>query len=649
MNIMNITSKLAWAALPAVVLSAAWSAPAFAAGGGLEVREVRAESFPRVTVRLSATGDDSLPVDGLTPDQLHVIEDGRTQPSAELVQIRSPQTPVSVALALDISGSMADDDKIGQAEEAAKNFIGQIRTRDRVALVTFNDQVVVPQSLSSDRRLLGHAIDNLQVGGNTRLYDALAQSVSQLASAPGGGRAVVVLTDGADTGSEWTLNNALTQAVRDGIPVYTIGLGPDVQSDILKQIAATTGGRYYVAPTGRDLAEAFRLISRQLTSQYEVSWVSTRPDTNGRDVPVLISFDRPGGTPAETSLNYQSPSYSRAQARVTDNQVRDLLEVTPTLAPTQEQVRLAAILAGLAAFLLFFGLVRGRINHRLHTRLGVYVAGHLGDMRSRRAKPSPARRSTMGPLAKSGARLVARLMPSSLLQRLRSKLTQAGHPSERHVGVFLASELALGLLLAAATYELVHLRGIDQRSPLMGPLIAAMLGLVGMYLPYMWLRRRVDERQRTLRRALPDALDLMAISVSAGLSLDSAMLEVAQRWDGALSRELQQVLTEMQLGASRREALLNLVERTQLEELRLLVAAVLQADELGANLSETLGVQAEQLRVRRRQLAEEQARKAPVKMLVPLVFLVFPAMFVVMLAPAVMQLLTVLQGLGHHG
>jgi tight adherence protein C len=649
MNFVKLTSRLARTALPAVMLCLVAVPTALAANTDLEVRDVRAENFPRIVVRLSATSDD-LPLDGLTPDQLQVTEDGRPQPSAEMVQIRNPQTPVSVALAVDISGSMADADKIVQAQAAAKSFISQTRARDRVAIVAFNDQVSVPQVLTSDRRLLGHAIDGLQVGGNTRLYDALAQSVSQLALAPGGSRAVVVVTDGADTGSNWSVNDALTQAIRDGIPMYTVGLGSDVQSDVLKQLAAYTGGRYYEAPTGQDLAQVFRLISRQLSSQYEVSWISTQPDGNGRDVPVQISFDRPGAAPTEVNLSYGRPNFARAQPSTPSNEGRDLLRILPASAPTQDQVRLAAALAGIAAFLLFVGLFGSRVNRRLHARLGTYVAGRAHEgARPRQPKPSATRRTPLGPLTAAAARLATRLLPSRQLQQLRSKLTQAGHSSERQVGVFLASELALCLLLAAGAYQLVHLRGLDQSSPLMGLLIAAMLGLLGLYLPYMWLRRRVEARHRRLRRDLPDALDLMAISVSAGLSLDSAMLEVVQRWDGDLSRELQQVLTEMQLGVSRREALLNLVERTKLDELRLLVAALIQADELGANLSETLSVQAEQLRVRRRQIAEEKARKAPVKMLVPLVCFIFPAMFVVLLAPTMLQFLTAMQSLTHHG
>jgi len=293
------------------------------------------------------------------------------------------------------------------------------------------------------------------------------------------------------------------------------------------------------------------------------------------------------------------------------------------------------------------GLSWRRVNRRLNARLAVYVANR--SLRAQQLKSGAGRRVPLSPLTSAAARLATRLLPSRQLAWLRRKLVQAGHQSERHVSIFLAAELALGLLLTAGAYEFLHLRGFDVRSPLMGPLLAAMMGLLGLYLPYMWLRRRVEDRQRRLRRALPDALDLMAIAVSAGLSLDSATLEVVERWDSELSHELHQVLTEMQLGASRRQALLNLVERTQLDELRLLVAAVLQAEELGGNLSETLRVQAEQLRIRRRQLAEEKARKAPVKMLLPLVGFIFPAMFVVLLAPAVLQFMTVMRGLGYHG
>jgi tight adherence protein C len=643
---MNINRVLRWSLLLAPALCFVSAMPVLASNDGLEVREVRAESYPRVAVRLNVTDENSLQPIVLTPDQLHVVEEGQLQPSAELVQLRNPSTPVSVALAVDISDSMADN-TLAAARAATKDFVGQLRPRDQAVVVVFNDDISLAQPLTSDRQILSQAIDNLHAHGSTRTYDALAQSVSQLHLAPAGSKAVVLLTDGTDNDSAWTMSDATAQAVRDGIPIYAIGLGPDADSVALRSLAESTGGRYYQAPQAKDLQQVFGLISRQLTTQYEVSWVSNLQDAGGREIPVTISFDRSGAPPVEVSLTYQSPTFGHRAQSEPDNPAHELVQIPGVSVPSQQQMTIAAVVAGIAMFLFVIGLARSRVNRRLHTRMATYVAEH--SLVGRQPKAAVGRHAPLSPLTSAVAWLAMRVMPSHQLDRLRHKLVQAGHRSERHIGVFLATELALGLLVAAGAYEFLHLRGFDQRSPLMGLVIVAMLGVLGLYLPYMWLRRRVENRQRRLRRSLPDALDLMAIAVTAGLSLDGAMQEVVERWDSELSQELQQVLTEMQLGASRRQALLNLVERTRLEELQLLVASLLQAEELGANVSETLGVQAEQLRIRRRQLAEEKARKAPVKMLVPLVGFIFPAMFVVLLAPAVLQITTVMRGLGHHG
>jgi len=241
----------------------------------LEVLEVRTDGFPRVVVRLKAADDNAVAQDSVTPDQVHVLENGEVQRSADVLQIRNATTPTSVALAMDISGSMADEDKMAQAQAAAKRFTEQMRPRDQIAVLSFGDEVRVSQRLTRDRKMLGRAIDNLTAGGNTRLHDAVAQSLTQLSIAPSGARAVVLLTDGRDTASQRTLQDNLDQAVAVGVPVYAIGLGSDLEPDVLERLAASTGGRYYQAPTGDDLTQAFRLISRQLTSQYEVSWVST--------------------------------------------------------------------------------------------------------------------------------------------------------------------------------------------------------------------------------------------------------------------------------------------------------------------------------------------------------------------------------------
>jgi tight adherence protein C len=133
---------------------------------------------------------------------------------------------------------------------------------------------------------------------------------------------------------------------------------------------------------------------------------------------------------------------------------------------------------------------------------------------------------------------------------------------------------------------------------------------------------------------LPDSLDLITIGVSAGLAFDGAVSEVVEKWDNELSHELAQMLGELRMGMGRKLALLNLVDRTQVDEIQIMVSQIVQADELGMSLTDTLLTLSGQMRLRRRQRAEELAHKAAVKMLIPLVFLIFPALFIVILGPA---------------
>ena len=348
--------------------------------------------------------------------------------------------------------------------------------------------------------------------------------------------------------------------------------------------------------------------------------------------------------------NYPPSPRARAAAplaaSVTAGQPLTMLPLAA--APTESEMLLAGLLAGLTVALLYAGFVLPRFKRHLHLRLATYLGGQTvpSDRRGVETslRPLQLRHGQVSPLTALAARLSARLLPRRQLGQVRRYLAQAGLQTERHLRLFLATRLALAMLLGGLGYGLVLARA-PERALMMGLVLAGL----GFYLPGIWLKRRIQVRQRALLRALPDALDLMSIGVSAGLSLDSVMVEVVQRWDSELSRELNQVLTELRLGTIRRQALLNLVERTQLEDLRLLVVVLIQADELGTSLTETLAVQAVQLRIRRRQYAEELARKAPIKMLFPMIFLIFPALFVVLLGPAGLQFISAMQSLIRHG
>jgi tight adherence protein C len=157
-------------------------------------------------------------------------------------------------------------------------------------------------------------------------------------------------------------------------------------------------------------------------------------------------------------------------------------------------------------------------------------------------------------------------------------------------------------------------------------------------MPGIWLSRRTKQRKYEITRALPDAIDLLTISVEAGLGFDPALGRVVEKWDNALTRELGRMLSEMRMGASRRDAMRDVVARVNVDDLNTFMGAVIQADQLGVSISQVLRVQSKQMRQRRRQRAEEQAHKAPLKMLFPMVFLIFPTIYIVILGPAIPRL-----------
>jgi tight adherence protein C len=165
----------------------------------------------------------------------------------------------------------------------------------------------------------------------------------------------------------------------------------------------------------------------------------------------------------------------------------------------------------------------------------------------------------------------------------------------------------------------------------------------GVFAPQYWLSARIAGRHYILRKALPDALDLMVTSVEAGLSLDAALARVCEHHSGPLQRELDRALQDMNYGQARRDALDGMASRTNLPELTAFINTLNQAEVTGAPIGRVLRVQAEQVRVSRRQAAEAQAQRAPLLMIVPLVFFIFPSLFVVLLGPALLSILEILQ------
>jgi tight adherence protein C len=242
------------------------------------------------------------------------------------------------------------------------------------------------------------------------------------------------------------------------------------------------------------------------------------------------------------------------------------------------------------------------------------------------------------PVFSGVARTVIELLPHSFVNRTTRQLLAAGGPMSTLS--FFTIVTVTGILLPFAVLALFLLQSDGVSTAALVVTIVA--GVAGALLPFLWLRRAARARKLTIWKSLPDAFDLLTVSVEAGLGLDAALRHVSDKLRGPFSDEIRQTLREVGLGRSRREALEDLADRVDVEELTTFVNSVIQAEQLGTSLGLALRAQGASIRTKRRQKAEEMSRKAPVKMVFPLVLFIMPTFFIVVLGPLVVHLLAYL-------
>jgi len=229
---------------------------------------------------------------------------------------------------------------------------------------------------------------------------------------------------------------------------------------------------------------------------------------------------------------------------------------------------------------------------------------------------------------------------------LRLRLIQAGYPAASAVPMYLGTRILLPAGLGVASLTLLPLIGFKAIGIMLGVVYFVALGYVS---PSLHLRIRTKRRQKEMQKALPDALDMLVVSVEAGLGLNQALVRVAEeihRLSPVLSEQLALVNLEIRAGTAREEALKNLAERTGLGDISSLVGMLIQTERFGTSVAQALRTHADTMRTKRRQRAEEAAAKTTIKLIFPLVFCVFPAMFVVILGPAIIQIIQALKGFG---
>lgn len=255
------------------------------------------------------------------------------------------------------------------------------------------------------------------------------------------------------------------------------------------------------------------------------------------------------------------------------------------------------------------------------------------------------------PLAKKFGEVAIRFTPQKAIQETTQKLEQAGNPRGLDPTIFLAIRVFAGLGLGFMLFMLLNVFAKADIKPML-KFLAPLIGLIfGFYVPDLLLTSKIKRRQDDVKKALPDALDLLTICVEAGLGFDASMKKVNEKWDNELSLAFGRALQEIQLGKTRREALRSMSDRLGVSEMDSFVAAIIQSEQLGVSMAKVLRIQSDDMRVRRRQAIEEKAQQLPIQMLFPMALLIFPTIFIMLLGPAALQMFSsgVFSSLGGGG
>lgn len=290
----------------------------------------------------------------------------------------------------------------------------------------------------------------------------------------------------------------------------------------------------------------------------------------------------------------------------------------------------AAFILVMSAALILVGLSRRKPAVKLEERLATFAERPMS-LEKQELEQSFVER-ILKPIIKTWAINLGNRSPAKSHEKTRQMLAQAGNPSGLGPAELMGLKMLLALGLGGGSFLLFMVAQVGSPMNLLAPVCLLMFGYM---LPGIWLSRQIKTRKKEITKSLPDAIDLLTISVESGLGFDPALMRVAEKWDNHLTREFARVLSEMRIGKSKREALREMALRVNEDGLSTFVSAVVQADQLGVAITQVLRIQSEAMRVRRRQRAEQLAQKAPIKMLFPMAFLIFPALYIVILGPSV--------------
>ncbi|HEY2960484.1 MAG TPA: type II secretion system F family protein [Actinomycetota bacterium] len=543
---------------------------------GVSIKRLQATGDGRALATVALTGPAA---EGpkLDAEAFTVTIGGRP---AEVTRVQAPgttPTQVSALLVIDTSNSMNTNDNIGKAKAAALNFVDQLEPGGQAGLLPFATAPAQPTVLTGDKAKLVPAIGRLHAAGETALFDAVTAAATVLRSHQAGQRAVILLSDGADTSSRRSLDDAVAAARKARVTVYAIGLnsGASLPGEALTKLAKQTGGRY-IAANAADLGKLYTSLGQELYSQYRVE--VEVPPGSGTERPVVVTV-RAGSASASAGGVLFVPA-AHGPVGLDQQSVPGLRGIE------QRQVLyyIAALMFA-AVLLLAWALMSplpggGKTYRELRQRLSQYsLTSALADDQPPSALGSS---ELLGKAAEMAESLIKR---THLEDTLLTRLELAG--LKLRVAEFalfwLATALLLPLLLLALSRNL---------------LIALAGVMLGALLPFVLLIIKATRRQRAFDEQLPDALQLLSGALQAGHSLLQAIDTAVKEAGEPMSVEFQRVLTEARLGMPLEEALDGMAKRMNSQDFEWTVMAVGLQRQIGGNLAELLNAVAQTMRER---------------------------------------------------
>ncbi|MBV8162367.1 MAG: type II secretion system F family protein [Acidimicrobiia bacterium] len=556
--------------------------PAFA--DNLVIRKVDTTKFPTVVVSAQLNGAPANLAD------VHLRENGRFVNDFDAVPLGKSGTPVGVVLLIDTSGSMNQNSKLDNAKAAARQFVLSKQPNDQIALVSVNSQPRVLVNFTSDANLVLAGIDGLVATGETALWDGVRTSVGLFADHPELQPNLVVLTDGQDTVSSTTFDEAKGAAQTAHATVYAVGLeGGDFDGAPLQNLASATEGQYQATADPGTLTTMYRQVQQSLQNQYQITYTS---QSAPGPLDLLLTF---GNTQANASVSVGGV----AQGQTAQPQVVDSSGGTFGFLGGSTGKLLAVLLGLVAAGLLAYGIILIAVRERstLESALKPYSGSGEADedVAEFESEHSAFADSAFMQRAVS---LTARIAEErGILGRVERMMEEADLPLRAAEALFFYVSSVVVLTLLSA---------VVSRSIFATIAVLVITGLV----PVALLQFLASQRKKKFQAQLPDMLQLMAGSLRAGYSLMQGVEAVAEEVDDPMGRELRRVLAEARLGRVLEDALDDMADRLGSRDFAWAVMAIRIQREVGGNLAELLSTVAETMIARERLRREVRALTA---------------------------------------